>query len=105
MKLNQIVSIEGKKLTKPQMNLLAKLAEKFGVHTDKAEQEEKTEIRVNPFSGASLAVSPLCAVLHDFVLSSYNTGKVGSVVTVNDWDRVRYFILAFWPKVYNELID
>lgn len=81
---------DGKKLTQPQINLLNKLNQDYGVKVD----GEKTE---------------LVSELVQFVRSC-NTGfgpvtYRGKKVTIQTFDRTRYLILDLDSKAYSDFID
>lgn len=108
--MKNITSVNGKKLSKSQINLLAKLADKYGVTLAPA-----SAVRSNAFSGVSKTLEPLAVSLFDFIIGKYRAGLVkGSTVAsltnpqaipTNVWDSSRYFFLAFWPEEYYALID
>lgn len=105
MNLSSIQSpYKGKKLSKPQLNLLAKL-ESFGVTLG-----ENPDKRANTFSGVIHELDPLAVALFDFIIKA-NGSRFGGLsfnghkVNVNDWDRARYLFLHLWPDQYYDLID
>jgi hypothetical protein len=92
-----ITEVNGKKLTKPQINLLNKLVG-LGMQIPNEKQ-----IRRNPYSGKEVLCEPLAVALVDFTLQTYNNGR--PTYGVPFWDRTKYFLLALWPEVYYDLID
>lgn len=107
--MKNITHINGKKLPKSHLNLLAKLADKHGVTlaTEKAK-------RTNPFTGAAHELEPLAVSLFDFIVPNYHAGKViGSTVEsmtkgtipTNTWNSARYMFQTYWPTEYFDLID
>lgn len=99
MNLTTITTVNGKKLSKSQMNLLAKMA-KLGVHG-----VDKPAVRQNPYSGATVTLEPLAVTLYDFIINQYRAGMVGRLFPVSVWDKARYTFLEFWPEAYYDLID
>lgn len=108
--LENITEVNGKKLTKSQINLLVKLAAKFSVTMGDSDEERK-----NPYTGASHVLCPLAVALYDFIVNSYKQGLVkGSTfaslsnpkaIPTAIWDKARYLFLALWPDEYYDLID
>lgn len=108
--LKNITEVEGKKLKKSHVNLLAKLADKYGVTlADNAAE------RVNPFTNARRMLCPLAVSLYDFIIVNYHNGLVkGSTmasmsnpnaIPTATWDSARYMFLTYWPEAYYDLID
>lgn len=108
--LKSITSLEGKKLSKSQINLLAKLEDKFNVKL-----LDNASTRHNDFSGVTCLLCPLAVTLFDFIIVNYRRGLVkGSTaasmsnpnaIPTAVWDSARHFFLAFWPDEYYKLID
>lgn len=108
--ITSITVIDGKKLTKAHANLLAKLETKHGVTMG-----ENAALRVNPYTGANQTLCPLAVALYDFIIDSYNAGRVRGAtlesltnpraVPTATWDAARYFFLTYWPDAYYSLID
>jgi len=105
MKLTSLTTLNGKKLTQPQKNLLAKV-EAMGV----CPSDEPYEV-LNPISGYSKVLDPVLGHLVHWVYSvTLNAergffGFNGTKVTIQTFDRVRYFILAMDSEVYYDFID
>ncbi len=100
MNLTAITEIQnGKKLTAPQKNLLAKLA-KLGVRA-----ATEPGVRTNPYSGTTHTLEPLAVTLYDFIWFQYKTGMVGKLFPVSVWDRARYMFANLWPTIYMDLLD
>lgn len=61
----------------------------------------------NRFGGGSCETSPLIAYLINWVYSVNNLYDIGQGkdIRLDDFDRVRYFILAVDPNAYNVCID
>lgn len=110
MNITEITEIGGKKLSKSQINLLAKLAGNYSVTLPAGK-----ETRMNPYTGVKNELEPLAVALFDFIIDNYRKGLVkGSTmeslsnpkaIPTALWDRSRYFFLAFWPKEFYNLID
>ena len=108
--MKNITQINGKKLSKSQINLLAKLADKFNVTLSPI-----PAVRSNPYSGVSVALEPLAVTLFDFIIGKYRAGLVkgSSLASLSNpnaiptqvWDSSRYLFLALWPDAYYKLID
>jgi hypothetical protein len=98
--------VNGKKLTKPQLNLLGKL-DAMGVELTSAQDVLVT----NPHNGYSAMLPPFVATLVNWVYevySSYNYGPMtcrGTKVAIQTFDRTRYLILALDSKVFSDFID
>jgi hypothetical protein len=91
-------TVNGKTLTKSQVNFLAKL-HKIGVMPSQA------GIRANPYTSVEHNLDALAATLYDFIINSYHAGMVGNFVPVSVWDNARHTFLALWPDEYFDLID
>ncbi len=95
----------GKKLSKPQTNLLIQL-DNFGVVAPAA-----NETRTNPYTGKTHNLSPLACALYDFVTGARNNGWGtpisfnGHKVQVGQWDRTRYLFMDLWSDEYYDLLD
>jgi len=108
--MKNVTQVNGKKLSKSEINLLAKLADKYGVTLGTS-----NEVRTNPFTGAAHSLPPLAVALFDFIIDNYRKGLVkGSTVASMSnpkaiptavWDKARYTFLAYWPKEFYDLID
>jgi hypothetical protein len=99
MKLTEVTEIDGKKLSKSELNLLKKI-DALGVTGI-----ETNERRSNPYSGVVRMLSPLAVTLYDFIIIQYNAGNVGKLFSVSLWDNCRYMFLKYWPDAYYDLID
>lgn len=97
--LASITEVNGKKLKKSEVNLLAKLSS-LGVRLAPA-----PAARQNPYSGKVHTLEPLAVTLYDFVIDQYHAGNVGRLFPVSVWDRSRYLFLSLWPEQYYDLID
>lgn len=97
--LATVTQINGKNLSKSQINLFKKMAA-LGV-----KPVNTPATRSNPYSGVSVTLEPLAATLHDFVIDMYRAGMVGKLFPVSVWDKARYTFLEFWPESYYSLID
>ena len=98
----------GKKLTKPQMNLLAKL-DAMGVDLVPSGYPA---IVTNHSSGFSGPLNPFIGALVEWVYEVYSTydraGAMnynGTKVTVQTFDRTRYLILALDKQAFSDFID
>lgn len=106
MKLSEIQEINGKKLTQPQKNLLAKLETVYGINIS----SEIPQPRANRFSGATTApVHPVIGALIDFVYDC-NTGfgpvtHNGKKVAIGVYDSARYLVLALDQNAYSATLD
>jgi hypothetical protein len=108
--LKTVSEVNGKKLPKSHVNLLAKLADSHGVTLPESGAE-----RVNPYTGARHNLPPLAVALYDFIIENYRRGLVrGSTaasmanpkaIPTQTWDKARHFFLAYWPTEYFDLID
>lgn len=99
-------------LTKPELNLVAKLQDKYGVVIDLNGQGNVT--LANRFTGVRVEASKLVAALYNFTveaISSYEIrgdGKMtfnGVPVAIGTYDRVRHLILKLDRKAYYDLVD
>lgn len=99
MNITTITEVNGKKLSKSQMNLLAKLS-KLGVTV-----ATTSAPRQNPYSGKTHTLEPLAVTLYDFIINQYHAGMVGRAIPVNVWNNARYFFNVIWPDQYYDLID
>lgn len=104
-------TISAPKLTKPETNLLNKLAEKYGVNPSGFQDEVEL---FNRFTGVSVKTTPLVAMLYNFTIdaiSSYEMRGDGKMfynnvpVAIDTYDRVRYLILKLDRKAYYDLVD
>lgn len=107
--MKNITHINGKKLKKSHINVLVKLANVYGVALP-----AQKETRQNPYSGIKHELEPLAVALYDFVIESYNAGRVKGSSFVSPvagdisrafWDSCRYMFLEYWPEKYFDLID
>ncbi len=108
--LKTITELNGKKLGKAHLNLLARLEEKFHVKLPDASQ-----IRVNDYTGVSCQLCPLAVALFDFIIINFRSGLVkGSsmasltnprAIPTSVWDSARHFFATYWPDEYYKLID
>jgi hypothetical protein len=103
----------GVKLTKPEINLLAKLEADYGLSISydilaSAAVIGKTMV-INRFSGAAAHTNILFKVLSDFIYDIDNqllgmTYK-GKKVPVSIFDRTRYFCLKIDKAAYYAILD
>ena len=100
MNITSITEVNGKKLSKSQINLLSSLVNKFHLKAN-----DQKAARQNPYTGKAHELEPLAVALYDFIINQYRAGFVGSVIPVTIWDRTRYLFLALWPDQYYDLID
>jgi hypothetical protein len=107
MNLNELTEINGKKLTKPQMNLLGKLQDKYRL----AVHSSHNVVR-NRVTGASLVLSdPVVGCLVEFcqvAYANYERGNMsvnGVPVAIGIFDRVKYLVLAVDSGAYSEMLD
>ena len=100
MKLTEVTEIDGKKLSKSEMNLLKKI-DALGVMGVETNQQ----VRTNRYSGAQRTLSPIAVTLYDFIMIQYDAGNVGKLFSVSLWDNCRYMFLKYWPDEYYDLID
>lgn len=100
MKIDSILTAEGKPLPKSYAKTLAKLvtANKIG-----AEYADTKNTRTNPYSGATVEIPALAAALADWIVSVNPFD--GKTLKRSDWDNARYTFMACWPKAYYDLID
>jgi hypothetical protein len=114
MNLQQIpdcLTINGKKLTQPHRNLLAKLQRDYGFDVHSI----VPCTRRNRVSGVTIDdLNPLVAALVDFVYEAYDSyeqlgdGRMlvnGKNVPISLFDRTKYLVLHLDSRAYNELID
>jgi hypothetical protein len=94
--------VNGKKLTKPQLNLLGKL-DAMGVELTSAQDVLVT----NPHNGYSAMLPPFVATLVNWVYEVYYGPMTyrGTTVALQTFDRTRYLILALDSKVFSDFID
>jgi len=98
-------SLNFKTLSKPQMNLLAKLDE-MGVIVDMDNRSV-----TNPTNGYTEMLDPAIATLVRWVYKVYRTydnGKMnynGTKVAIAIFDRVRYLILDLDKQAFRNFID
>lgn len=99
MKLHELKTVQGQEkvhtFTPPQTRLLQKFDITIGTEG----------VLVNPFSGVNVHLSAEAKALVSWVLDTYNAGLVGTLVTVRDWDRMKYLVCEIWPNAYFDLID
>jgi len=77
-----------------------------GIKYQDYDSDTKTIPVANRFSGDTCLVSPLVAHLIDWVYSTsndYETGKRD--IRIDDFDRIRYFILEADKEAYYTCID
>lgn len=105
-KLTSIIAVNGKALTKPQLNLLAKL-ETFGVALG-----DNNQFVTNTMSGVQRELVPLAVALYAFILRGHMNYLLNGQLSYNGhtfpasfWVSTRYFFLTFWPSEYFDLID
>lgn len=111
MNITQSIQNEGKTLTQPEKNLLAKL-EGFGVEIPPVLHVDFAPLyRRNPFGGGS-EVTPAAAALYDFCMEGYKNYSYGFGFSykghkfpVSIYDRTRYLFLKLWPDAYSDLLD
>jgi hypothetical protein len=110
--MNSLVSFaiaQGIKLSKPQTNLLNKLEAEYGVNIDPLIPATGIQM-LNRFGGNAATVNALVLALVQFVYGC-NTDAFGPVtyrgkkVSVSDFDRARYTVLAIDPNAYSALLD
>lgn len=99
-------------LTKPELNLVAKLQSKYGIVVD---LNDNTTVELhNRFTGFAVQTTKFVAALYHFTISSImsyemsNGNKMtynGVPVAIGTYDRVRYLILKLDRKAYSELVD
>ena len=92
------------KLTNPEINLLAKLSNDYGVTGD--ESETATQ---NRFTGETVKTNPLFVALVGFVYGC-NTGfgpvtYRGKKVPVSIFDRARYLAMKIDGSAYSAILD
>ena len=102
-------TINGKKLTAPQINLFAKLDE-MGVKVTAI--PGATQRCTNPVNGFSDEICPPIAALIEWVYEVYSTyGNGGTMsfrgtkVAIGTFDRVRMLILNLDSEAYSNFID
>jgi hypothetical protein len=102
----------GKQLTTPEKNLLAKLQIKYGFDVTASQSDANT--RVNRVTGiTSGPLNPLVAALVDFIYECYDNYERnnyqmtynGKDVPVSLFDRAKYLILKLDSQAYGDLID
>lgn len=107
MNLNDYSTVNGKTLTQPEKNLLAKLYN-MGVFLD-----ETITSAENPVTGVVLDnLHPVVARLVKWIYQVYSTydgeGPMnfrGKTVAINTFDRVKYLVLKLDNKAYSDLVD
>jgi hypothetical protein len=103
MDLTQVQEIDGKKLTQPEKNLLAKLVKDHGL---KAGDAKAT--LTNVYSGVQREVDALPHGIVSWILTVYRTNQLkcnGGKIAVNTWDRTRHFVVKYWPEIYYDFVD
>jgi len=102
MNLENVTSINGKELTKPEQNLLKKLATKHGV----VGYDITCNVQ-NPFSGEGVVLDGVTAALVHFIYYVPNLGFVvgGQNVAIQDFDRTRYLVQRVNRDAYYTLLD
>lgn len=103
--ITPITELDGKKLSKSQVNMLTTLS-KLGVS-----MPEQSETRSNRYSGVSHLLTPLQVAVFDFIMETYGNYQRtyqlayrGQKVTQTTFDQARYFFLN-WSNLYYDLID
>ena len=101
-------TINGKKLTQPQKNLVNTLLTKYGMRVNGTEPV----ITRNWLNGASVVTHPLIAAMVEFVYTcqaryerDYKMEYNYKSVAINTFDRVRYLVLALDSNAYGTLLD
>lgn len=97
-----------KKLSKPNLNLLAKL-DSMGVQVGNPSEPRVVQ---NPVSGYSEALNPFIATLVEWVYRTYATydfsggmNYKGTKVAIGTYDRVRMLVLNLDSGVYSNFLD
>lgn len=99
-------------LTQPEINLVAKLSDKYGVVID-VNDTGTVELH-NRFTGVAVQTSKLVAALYRFTITAINSyeqrgdGKMtfnDIPVAIGTYDRVRHLILKLDRKAYFDLVD
>lgn len=106
MKTLDLLTAEGKPLSKSFIKTLAKLIAN-GKLTSEYNRDDKAT-RTNPFSGVSVEIPLVAALLADWICSPNlvdATGKFHKPFTRSDWDNARYTFAVCWPEQYYDLID
>jgi hypothetical protein len=107
MNLTSYTEVNGKKLTKAQLNLLAKLENDYELVIDRIEV-------CNPLSGATRTVHPVIAALVVFVQYAYRAYELradgsmafnGKKVSIGLFDRVRMAVLNLDAATYSSVLD
>ena len=106
-----VAELNGVVLTKPEVNLLVTLEEKYG--TRLLNVAGPVTLR-NRFTGVAVETTRLVAMLYDFTIhaiSSYERRGDGKMlvrnisVPISIYDRVRYLILKLDRTAYYDLVD
>lgn len=100
-------SLNGKKLTKPQLNLIAKL-DAMNIQVN----DGPTHL-INQVNGFAIIADAVPAALVYWVYQVHRTyspftGKMhygATKVAIGTFDRVRMFILNVYPQIYSNFID
>jgi hypothetical protein len=108
MNLTTFAETTDLRLTKPQMNLLAKL-DAMGLSID---NPGNPAVVANPHTGYKAMLNPLVGTLSNFVYKVYSTygysGTMnyrGTKVAIGTFDRVRMLILSLDKQAYSDFID
>lgn len=101
-------TVNGKKLTQPQKNLLAKLQKTYGFDVDPDLTSAQNLCSGQVFDN----LDSMVAALINFCTDAYRTyGMHGYMVvkgkkfTVQDYDRTKYLVLALDNQAYYNLLD
>lgn len=105
--LVELAAMSGKKLTKPENNLLAKLQADYGISVRNQTFDKATV--TNRFSGLAVETSFLVEALVNFIYE-INTGfqpltYKGKNMPVSIFDRTRYLVLKLDDAAYYSLLD
>ncbi len=111
MNLTELAIAKKVKLTKPQMNLLAKF-DRLGATV--SDNPADTVHIVNRITGYTANVSYLVGMLVNLtykLIESYEKSPTytmtfnGKKVSIDDYDRVKYLVLALDSDAYKNFID
>ena len=101
-------TVNGKKLTQPQKNLLAKLQTNYGFDVDTDVTSAQNLCSGQVFDN----LNSMVAALVNFCTEAYRTyGMHGYMIvngkkfTVQDYDRTKYLVLALDSRAYSNLLD
>lgn len=107
-------NVNGKTLTKPERNLVAKLQTNYDFDVAVPPEGEVVTRRNRVTGMQSGPLNPLVAALVDFIYECYDAYESngnyvmsfnGKKVAIGIFDRVKYLVLRLDSNAYSELVD